>query len=71
LGEKERAGLGIIKFTAIVALDALDDGAEFGANIGEKVARAEKVSDLGGVETSKCSGSNHQELPDNIYSPTH
>jgi hypothetical protein len=42
VGEKKCAGLGIIKFTAIVALDALDDGAELGANIGEKVGKGGK-----------------------------
>jgi hypothetical protein len=46
VGEKERAGLGIIKFTAIVTLDALDGGAELGENISEKLARVEKVSDF-------------------------
>ena len=62
MGEKERAGLGIIKFTAIVALDALDGGAELGANKSEKNWQGWKKSRiLGGAETSKCSGSNHQE----------
>jgi hypothetical protein len=39
---KKCAGLGIIKFMAIVTLDALDDGAELGANIGEKVGKGGK-----------------------------
>ena len=42
MGEKERAGLGIIKFTAIVALDALDSGAELGANKSEKNGKGGK-----------------------------
>jgi hypothetical protein len=42
MGEKERAGLGIIKFTAIIALDALDGGAELGANISEKICKCGK-----------------------------
>jgi hypothetical protein len=37
VGEKERAGWGIIKFTAIVALDALDGGAKLRMNIGKKI----------------------------------
>jgi hypothetical protein len=37
VGEKERAGRGIIKFAAIVALDALDGGAKLRMNIGKKI----------------------------------
>ena len=42
MGEKERAGLGIIKFTAIVALDALDGGAELRANMSKKIRKNRK-----------------------------
>ena len=42
MGEKERAGLGIIKFTAIVALDALDGGAELGVNKSEEIGKGGK-----------------------------
>jgi len=37
MGEKERAGLRIVEFTAVVALDALDGGAKLRANISEKI----------------------------------
>jgi hypothetical protein len=40
--EEERAGLRIIKFTAIVALDALDGGAKLRANISEKIRKSGK-----------------------------
>ena len=39
MGEKERAGLRIIKFAAIVALDALDGGAKLRANMSEKIRK--------------------------------
>lgn len=39
MGEKECAGLRIIKFTAIIALNALDGDAELGANISEKICK--------------------------------
>jgi hypothetical protein len=42
VGEEERAGLRIIKFTAIVALDALDGGAKLRANIYEKIRKGGK-----------------------------
>ena len=35
--EEERAGHGIIEFTAVVALDALDGGAKLRANVSEKI----------------------------------
>jgi hypothetical protein len=37
VGEEERAGSGIVKFTAIVALDALDGGAKLRVNKGKKI----------------------------------
>ena len=37
VGEKERAGGGIIKFMAIVALNALDGGAKLRVNKGKKI----------------------------------
>ena len=37
MGEKERAGGGIIKFMAIVALNALDGGAKLRVNKGKKI----------------------------------
>jgi len=36
MGEEERAGLRIIKFTTVIALDALDGGAKLRANISKK-----------------------------------
>jgi len=36
VGEDERAGLRIVEFSAIVALDALDGGAKLRANISKK-----------------------------------
>ena len=36
VGEEERAGLRIIKFTTVIALDALDGGAELRANMSKK-----------------------------------
>ena len=42
VGEKERAGGGIIKFTAIVALNALDGGAKLRANVSEKIGKSGK-----------------------------
>jgi hypothetical protein len=40
--EEERAGLRIIKFTAIVTLDALDGGAKLRPNISEKNRKSGK-----------------------------
>jgi hypothetical protein len=40
--EEERAGLRIIEFTAVVALDALDSGAKLRANISEKFRKSGK-----------------------------
>jgi len=40
VGEKERAGCRIVKFAAIVALDALDGGAELSVNICEKIGKS-------------------------------
>jgi hypothetical protein len=37
VGKKERAGKGIIEFTAIVALDAFDGGAKLCADISKKL----------------------------------
>jgi len=37
MGEEERAGLRIIKFTTVIALDALDGGAKLRANVSEKI----------------------------------
>jgi hypothetical protein len=42
VGEKERAGWGIIKFTAIVALDALDGGAKLRVSISKKIGESGK-----------------------------
>ena len=42
VGEEERAGLGIVEFTAIVALDALDGGAKLCANISKKIRKCGK-----------------------------
>jgi hypothetical protein len=42
MGEKERAGLRIVEFTTIVALDALDGGAKLCANISEKIRKSGK-----------------------------
>ena len=42
MGEKERAGLRIVEFTAVVALDALDGGAKLRANISEKIRKSGK-----------------------------
>jgi hypothetical protein len=39
-------GQGIVKFAAIVALDALDGGAKLCVNIGKKLERVENVSDF-------------------------
>ena len=37
MGEEEHAGLRIVEFTAVIALDALDGGAKLYANISEKI----------------------------------
>ena len=42
MGEKERTGRRIIKFTAVVALDALDGGAKLRANVSEKIGKSGK-----------------------------
>jgi len=42
VGEKERASRRIIKFTAVVALDALDGGAKLRANVSEKIGKSGK-----------------------------
>jgi len=42
VGEEERAGLRIIEFSAIVALDALDGGAELRANMSKKIRKNRK-----------------------------
>jgi hypothetical protein len=42
VGEKERAGRRIVKFTAIVALDTLDGGAELSVNIRKKIRKSGK-----------------------------
>ena len=39
MGEEERAGLRIIKFTTVIALDALDGGAKLRANMSEKIRK--------------------------------
>jgi hypothetical protein len=44
--EEERAGKGVVKFPAIVALNALNGGAELRVNVGKKFAMVEKVSDF-------------------------
>jgi hypothetical protein len=42
VGEEEHAGQRIVKFTAIVTLNALDGGAKLRANISEKVRKSGK-----------------------------
>ena len=42
VGEEERAGLRIVEFSAIVALDALDGGAELHANMSKKIRKNRK-----------------------------
>jgi hypothetical protein len=42
VGEEERAGRGMIKFTAIVALNCLDGGVELRAHIREKMGEYAK-----------------------------
>jgi hypothetical protein len=42
VGEKERAGAGVVKLSSIVALDFLDGGAELGACIGGKIGQGRK-----------------------------
>jgi hypothetical protein len=42
MGEKECAGLRIIRFAAVVALDALDGGPKLRANKRKKVRKSEK-----------------------------
>jgi hypothetical protein len=46
MGEKEYAGRKIVKFTATIALYALDDGAKLCVNIGKKLERVKNVSDF-------------------------
>jgi hypothetical protein len=38
--EEERAGVGVVKLTPVVALDTLDGAAELGANKREKVSKS-------------------------------
>jgi hypothetical protein len=40
--EKERAGLRIVEFTTIDAVDALDGGAKLRADISEKIGKSGK-----------------------------
>ena len=42
MGEEERAGWRIIKFPAIVALDALDGGAKLCVNIRKEIGKGGK-----------------------------
>jgi hypothetical protein len=42
VGEKERAGRRLVKFSAVVALDALDGDAKLRADIGEKIRKSGK-----------------------------
>lgn len=42
MGEKERACLRIIKFTAVIALDTLDGGAKLCANKSEETGKGGK-----------------------------
>jgi len=42
VGEEERTGLRIVEFSAIVALDALDGGAELRANMSKKIRKNRK-----------------------------
>jgi len=42
MGEEERAGLRIIKFTTVIALDALDGGAKLRANVSKKIRKCRK-----------------------------
>jgi hypothetical protein len=37
VGEEKRAGSGIVKFTTIITLDALDGGAKLCVNKGKKI----------------------------------
>jgi hypothetical protein len=46
MGDKERAGLRIVEFTTIVALNALDGEVKLHANISTKMRKSGKVSDL-------------------------
>ena len=43
---EEGTGGGVIKLTAIIALDGLDRGAKLSGNIRKKLERVENVSDL-------------------------
>jgi hypothetical protein len=40
--EEERAGKGVVKFPAIVALNALNGGAELRVNVGKKICNGGK-----------------------------
>jgi len=42
VGEEERAGLRIVEFSAIIALDSLDGGAELRANMSKKIRKNRK-----------------------------
>ena len=42
MGEKERAGQGIVKLSAVVAMDALDGGAKLCASISKKIGKCGK-----------------------------
>ena len=42
VGEKERAGQGIVKLPAVVALDALDGGAKLRVSISKKIGKSRK-----------------------------
>jgi hypothetical protein len=43
VGEKERAGQGIVKFRTIIALDTLDGGAKLSVNICKKIGKSRKL----------------------------
>ena len=42
MGEKKRAGWGIVELPAVVALDALDGGVKLRASIGKKIGKGRK-----------------------------
>ena len=42
MGEEERAGLRIVEFLAVVALDALDGGAKLCASMSKKIGEGRK-----------------------------
>jgi hypothetical protein len=42
VGEEERAGHGVVKLPAVVALDALDGGAKLRTHVGKKIDKGGK-----------------------------